>query len=405
MPRRYANVNSTASYTPEATAAPTPVALGGTQAIAPEVGYAGSFAPQMSAPISFNVQGGGTVGAGKTVRGSRLGRGGPELMRPVSGSVTMGNVSISSTMSPTFSNIGNVNAGVTGVTGGQQTQTSPTTIGLGGINEIPSFTGVAGGGYEGGSYEGSIEGMGSETLGYEGGFQKTNKTKGEGKRPGAGKSKFKLAGYDLASRGGAGFGEKDINYLRSQGLSDKQIKNYAKGLGANVNVGNKAQQLLGLGIQAPTPSGNRPNRGQQTAGERLANQMGLATPTRGGAQAGPYAPGKKGSKNMATAAGQLASQMTPSGAAPATKGQQKAAPAKAESAKAKAQVSKSQPAKASSAPAKAEQAPAKAESAKAKAQVTKAASAPAPAKAASAPAKAASAPAPAKAASGGGKKK
>ena len=85
MPRRYANVNSTASYTPEATAAPTPVALGGTQAIAPEVGYAGSFAPQMSAPISFNVQGGGTVGAGKTVRGSRLGRGGPELMRPVSG--------------------------------------------------------------------------------------------------------------------------------------------------------------------------------------------------------------------------------------------------------------------------------------------------------------------------------
>jgi len=401
--RRFANAKNTDtqisnnSYSPDTASISTPTMAGGTQAVAPEVGYAGSFTPQMSAPINFSVQGGGTVGAGKTVRGSRLGRGGPELMRPVSGSVTMGNVSISSTMSPTFSNIGNVNAGVTGVTGGQQTQTSPTTTGLGGINEIPSSTGVAGGG----SYEGSIESMGSETLGYEGGFQKTSKTKGEGKRPGAGKSKFKLSGYDLASQGGAGFGEKDINYLRSQGLSDKQIKNYAKGLGANVNIGNKAQQFLGLGIQAPTPSGNRPNRGQQTAGERLANQMGLATPTRGGAQAGPYAPGKKGSKNMATAAGQLASQMTPSGAAPATKGQQKAAPAKAESAKAKAQVSKSQPAKASSAPAKTEQAPAKAESAKAKAQVTKAASA--PAKAASAPAKAASAPA--KAASGGGKKK
>ena len=138
MARRYANVSNTSTFSPETSTTSTPVMAGGTQAVAPEVGYAGSFAPQMSAPINFSVQGGGAVGAGKTVRGSRLGRGGPELTRPVSGNVTMGNVSISSTMSPTFSNIGNVDASVKGVSGGTQTQTAPVFTGVG---ETPRMAG------------------------------------------------------------------------------------------------------------------------------------------------------------------------------------------------------------------------------------------------------------------------
>lgn len=217
MARRYANAKNTSTFSPETSAMSTPTMAGGTQAVGTEVGYAGSFTPQMSAPITFSVQGGGAVGAGKTVRGSRLGRGGPELTRPVSGNVTMGNVSISSTMSPTFSNIGNVDASVKGVTGGTQTQKAPVFTGVG---EAPRMAGVG-------------KGKGGESV---------------GPRP----KGFDLSSYDVTSQGGKGFGLKDIEYLRSQGVTDKQLKQYAKGLGADVNVGNVAREQLGIKLKTPS---------------------------------------------------------------------------------------------------------------------------------------------------------
>jgi len=326
--RRFANVKNTntqtseTTFTPDTAAVSTPTMAGGTQAVAPEVGYAGSFTPQMSAPISFSVQGGGAVGAGKTVRGSRLGRGGPELTRPVSGSVTMGNVSISSTMSPTFSNIGNVDASVKGVTGAAQTQTAPvsTTVGA---PQTPKFGGIGG-----------------QTFVEPGPTQE----KPTPSKPT--KSGFDLGTYDIKSQGGTGFGMKDIEYLRSQGVTDKQMQDYTQGLGPNVNFGKVAKETLGLGITAPTPAGVRSTPAQRANTAQLESQMGGSTTSISNVPTGtgPYAPGKGATPKTTAASNQLAGQMSTGGGLQTSGKQQTSSkqttPAKATNAKAKAQVIK-----------------------------------------------------------------
>ena len=324
MARRTANVNNTSTFSPKSSATSTPTMTGGSQTIGTDVGYTGSFTPQMSAPINFSVQGGGTVGAGKTVRGSRLGRGGPELTRPVSGNVTMGNVSISSTMSPTFSNIGNVDASVKGVSGGTQAQVAPISTNVG---EVPRMAGAL----SSTQTVGTGRGSGGESV---------------GPRP----KGFDLSSYDVTSQGGAGFGLKDIEYLRSQGVTDTQLKDFAGGLGANVNVGKVAKETLGLGITVPAPPGVKSTPEQRKDTAQLESQMGRPTTPANAVPTGPYAPGKGATPETTAALGQLTGQMsstgglqTPTGTKASTNKTtttKKETPAKAEQAKPKSQVVK-----------------------------------------------------------------
>lgn len=287
---------------------------GGSQAVGTDVGYTGSFTPQMSAPINFSVQGGGAVGAGKTVRGSRLGRGGPELTRPVSGNVTMGNVSISSTMSPTFSNIGNVDASVKGVSGGTQAQVSPISMGVG---EVPRMAGEI----TSTQTVGRGQGTGGESV---------------GPRP----KGFDLSSYDVTSQGGKGFGLKDIEYLRSQGVTDTQLKDFAGGLGANVNIGNVARQQLGMELktppqQAPYAPGVTPpaQTTKQPTASQPANQavVSLLAPTGGSTPTSFQAPGTQTQGPLAPGS---STTTTTTSTKPSTTTKTKA---KAETAKAKAQ--------------------------------------------------------------------
>lgn len=320
MARRYANVSNTSTFSPETSTASTPVMAGGTQAVAPEVGYAGSFAPQMSAPINFSVQGGGAVGAGKTVRGSRLGRGGPELTRPVSGNVTMGNVSISSTMSPTFSNIGNVDASVKGVSGGTQTQTAPVFTG---ISETPRMAG----GTVSTQTVGKGQGTGGESV---------------GPRP----KGFDLSSYDVTSQGGKGFGLKDIEYLRSQGVTDTQLKDFAGGLGANVNIGNVARQQLGMELKTPSqqvPYAPGVTPPAQTTKQPTASQpsnqavVSLLPPTGGSTPTSFPAPGTQTQGPLAPGPSTTTTSTKPSTTTSTKPSTTTKTKAKAETAKAKAQ--------------------------------------------------------------------
>lgn len=65
---------------------------------------------------------------------------------------------------------------------------------------------------------------------------------------------FDLSKYDIASKGGKGFGIRDINFLKSQGLDEEAIKKYASGLDAGV-IGAKAKDFLGV---APTQGAGQP---------------------------------------------------------------------------------------------------------------------------------------------------
>lgn len=86
--------NVTSTYKPEAATMSSPTMLGGTQVVSPSVTYGGNFAPSMRAPITQKIRGGGDFK----------------------------NVKISSEMSPTFKNIGNVSAGARDITGETSTQ-------------------------------------------------------------------------------------------------------------------------------------------------------------------------------------------------------------------------------------------------------------------------------------------
>lgn len=96
--------NITSTYKPETTTVSSPTMLGGTQVVSPSVMYAGEFAPSMKAPITQTIRGGGDFG----------------------------NVNISSRMSPTFENIGNVRAGVENVTGERSSQSGGVRNVIGG---------------------------------------------------------------------------------------------------------------------------------------------------------------------------------------------------------------------------------------------------------------------------------
>lgn len=79
----------TSTFKPETAAVASPTMFGGTQMVTPSVFYTGEFAPSMEAPITQTIRGGGDFG----------------------------NVNISSRMSPTFENIGNLNAGASNIKG------------------------------------------------------------------------------------------------------------------------------------------------------------------------------------------------------------------------------------------------------------------------------------------------
>ena len=81
--------------------------LGGTQVVSPSVMYGGSFSPTMRAPITQTIRGG----------------------------MDMGDIKISSEMSPTYKDIGNIAAGVEGATGETSSQTAGVTTDVGGIRE------------------------------------------------------------------------------------------------------------------------------------------------------------------------------------------------------------------------------------------------------------------------------
>jgi DNA-binding transcriptional MerR regulator len=97
--------NITSTYRPETSTVSTPTMLGGTQIVSPSVTYGGSFSPEMKAPISQTIRGGGDVG----------------------------NIRISSEMSPTYKDIGNIAASIDGVTAESLEQKGGITTDIGGI--------------------------------------------------------------------------------------------------------------------------------------------------------------------------------------------------------------------------------------------------------------------------------
>ena len=96
--------NITSTYKPETSTVSSPTMLGGTQVVSPSVMYAGEFAPSMKAPITQTIRGGGDFG----------------------------NVDISSSMSPKFENIGNVNAAIGDTTGERTAQDGGVRSAIGG---------------------------------------------------------------------------------------------------------------------------------------------------------------------------------------------------------------------------------------------------------------------------------
>jgi hypothetical protein len=99
--------NITSTSKPETATVSTPTMLGGTQVVSPSVMYGGSFSPTMRAPITQTIRGG----------------------------MDMGDIKISSEMSPTYKDIGNIAAGVEGATGETSSQTAGVTTDVGGIRE------------------------------------------------------------------------------------------------------------------------------------------------------------------------------------------------------------------------------------------------------------------------------
>ena len=81
--------NITSTSKPKTATVVSPTMLGGTQLVSPSVLYTGEFAPKMKAPITQTIRGGGDYG----------------------------NVNISSQMSPTYRDIGNLSAGSRNITG------------------------------------------------------------------------------------------------------------------------------------------------------------------------------------------------------------------------------------------------------------------------------------------------
>lgn len=96
--------NITSTYKPETSTVSSPTMLGGTQVVSPSVMYAGEFAPSMKAPITQTIRGGGDFG----------------------------NIDISSSMSPKFENIGNVNAAIGDITGERTAQDGGVRSAIGG---------------------------------------------------------------------------------------------------------------------------------------------------------------------------------------------------------------------------------------------------------------------------------
>jgi len=95
----------TSTYKPEVSSVSSPTMLGGTQVASPSVTYGGLFAPEMKAPIT----------------------------QKITGAADIGDISISSEMSPTYENIGNVSAGIEGLKGENISQTGGVTTDADGI--------------------------------------------------------------------------------------------------------------------------------------------------------------------------------------------------------------------------------------------------------------------------------
>jgi len=98
-------MKSRTDYEPKSNVDTSPKMVGGEQLVSPRVTYGGIFAPTMKAPITQKFEGGGDYG----------------------------DISITSTMSPTYKNIGNVAAGVERMTGGTETQRANVSTNYEGI--------------------------------------------------------------------------------------------------------------------------------------------------------------------------------------------------------------------------------------------------------------------------------
>lgn len=96
----------TSTFAPQTSTESSPTMLGGTQVVSPSVLYMGEFSPSMKAPITQTIRGGGEYG----------------------------DINISSRMSPSYKDIGNVSAGARNVIGETSSQKGGVETSMGDVD-------------------------------------------------------------------------------------------------------------------------------------------------------------------------------------------------------------------------------------------------------------------------------